>query len=210
MGFSFDEEREIEKFIKYEISEYFENFDDEMEKSDEIGHSHGPGVQKKVGSILEKKYSVVYETDKKGKKKKRAFSDIILNDIPINVKFTVKENGQPNLTSGNRMVKHVLDGKNYDYMVLTVYYNTINKEISVKFVNILQFLECVNYDNGTGQMMISQDKFNKQYNKFIDGEKIKKEFYQIREELINLKLKKSEQHIKLKEKELEKFKNKYL
>jgi hypothetical protein len=108
------------------------------------------------------------------------------------------------------MVKHVLDGKNYDYMVLTVYYNTINKEISVKFVNILQFLECVNYDNGTGQMMISQDKFNKQYIKFINGEKIKKEFNQIKEELINLKLKKSEQHIKLKEKELENFKNKYL
>ena len=88
---TFTEERTIENFLTKKLPEsYFKNFDEEIQKSDEIGHSHGPGVQKIVGKLLSEHCELDYEKDKKGNPIKRAFSDNIIKGNPNNVKSTTK------------------------------------------------------------------------------------------------------------------------
>lgn len=209
--FTFYQERQIESFLKEKLHDsYFVDFDSEIEKSDEIGHSHGPGVQKIVGKLLSDHLEVEYEKNKKGENKKRAFSDNIINGFINNVKFTIKENGCPNLVSMNRMIKHVFDKKNDTYYVTMIYYNIINKLIDVKFVNILQFIDCLIYNSGPGQMMIKQELFISEYNKYINNLRPIKNYSEITKDLAQLIVVERQKHITLRQKQLDIFKKNYL
>jgi len=204
MVFTFEQEREIEDFLVKKISSYFNNFDDELLKSDEIGHSHAPGVQKKVGTLLSELYEVSYETNKKGKKKKRAFSDNLIMGNPNNVKFGVSV-GQPNLVSMNRMITNVIEHNLSCYYVTIVFYDRHTKQIKIKFVNILQFMDCLAYNAGPGQIMLKQEKFNKEYEKYIKGERNVINKKDINNKLIDLYVTEIDKHVELRQKQKEKI-----
>jgi hypothetical protein len=209
---TFTEERTIENLLTKKLPEsYFKNFDEEIQKSDEIGHSHGPGVQKIVGKLLSEHCELDYEKDKKGNPIKRAFSDNIIKGNPNNVKFTTKNSsGQPNLVSMNRMIKHVFENHNDTYYVTVVHYDMTTKTVDVKLVNILQFIDCLSYNSGPGQIMIKTEIFDSEYKKYIKNERPVKDYYQITKELAPLVILEREKHIQLRQEQLIDFKSKYI
>jgi hypothetical protein len=207
--FSFKEEREIENHVESGMGEYMNYLKEVESKSDELGHSHGPGVQKEVGKILSEKYDVKNILNKNGTKRKRAFADNIIEGFFNNVKFTSTDKGNPNLCSMNRMIKHVLEECNSEYYVTIVKYLVNLKNWEVQFVNILQFIDCLTYDSGTGQIMISQKNFEIEYKKYLKGERKSKEFNIIYDELFNMAVNKRKSHIVLKTKQLDNFINKF-
>lgn len=207
--FSFDEERKIESQVKLGMEGYMVYLKDVESKSDELGHSHGPGVQKEVGKILSEEYSVTNVLTKNGKKPKRAFADNIIQGFYNNVKFTATEKGNPNLGSMNRMIKHVLDDNNSEYYVTIVKYLTKKKDWEVQFVNILQFVDCLTYDAGPGQIMINQSNFEIEYKKYLNGQRTLKNYDTIYNEIYNMACVKRESHIELRTKQFNDFVNKY-
>jgi hypothetical protein len=207
--FSFDEEREIELYLEEKLNPYFIKFLNRVDKSDEIGHTEGPSLQKEVGRVLSEKYQIDYVLDKKGKKKTRAFADNIVDGRYNNVKFTIKNSSTPNIGSMNRMIEHVLEEKNQVYYVTIVHFNLETKTIKVYFVNILQYVDCLGYDSGTGQIMVNQKKFHKEYQKYIQGKKETKTTLEIEKKILELAIKQQERHIQRKTKKLEGLKNKY-
>jgi len=207
---TFDQERKIEQYLTQKLSEeYFANFDIEIKKSDELGHSHGPGVQKMVGKLLSEHFDITYEKDKNGKPKKRSFSDNLIQGHPNNVKFTIINSGSPNLVSMNRMINHVFNSKNDTYYVTIVHYDIPTQVLKVNFVNILQFVESLRYNSGPGQIMINQERFYSEYEKYLKNEKPVKDYEQIAKELAPLVILEREKHIALRTKQLKDFKNKY-
>ena len=68
---TFEEQRKVELYLQEELSKgYFKNFLQEIEKTDEIGHSHGPGVQKEVAKLLSNMFEVTFILDNKNNKKR--------------------------------------------------------------------------------------------------------------------------------------------
>jgi hypothetical protein len=208
MVFTFGQEREIEKYLEKELSPYFKDFESELLKSDEIGHTHGPKIQKEVGILLSKKYNVKYELDKKGKPKKRAFSDNIIEENYNNVKFGISVGG-PNLVAMNKMVKNVNDNNLMCYYTTFVHYDIIKKTIKVRFVNILQFTDCLSYNGGPGQIMVQQAKFNSEYEKYVISQRPNFDSKKMIKEINLLYVSGMEKHIILKSKQLQKHKEKY-
>jgi hypothetical protein len=208
---TFDQERKIEQYLTEKLcQEYFVDFDNEINKSDELGHSHGPGVQKIVGKLLSEHFDIDYEKDKHGKLKKRSFSDNIIQGYPNNVKFTIGNSGSPNLVSMNRMIDHVFKFNNDTYYITIVHYDISTKVLKVKFINILQFVECLRYNSGPGQIMINQEKFYLEYENYLKNKRCIKDYQQITKELAPLVILEREKHIVLRQKQLNDFKNKYL
>lgn len=201
---NFEQEREIEIFLGKNLIDYFNDFDYEMLKSDEIGHTHGPGVQKKVGEILSEKYDVTFECHKNGKKKKRAFSDNLIMGNPNNVKFGISV-GYPNIVSMRRMINNVVEKNLIVYYLTIVFYSVITKLTEVKFVNILQFLDCLSFNAGTGQIMLKQDKFNKEYEKYLKGERKDLNDTEIQRGLLKLCIDEFDKHILLKQEQRDEF-----
>jgi len=207
---TFEQERNIEKYLEKRLTEsYFLDFESEISKSDEIGHSHGPGVQKMVGTILSEIHNVEYDTQKHGGRTKRSFSDNVLEGNPNNVKFTVMTEGSPNMVSMKRMLKHVEDDGNQTYYTTTVYFDSQTRKVKVKFVNLLQFTNCLRFNSGPGQIMLNQKQFDTEYTKYMNGSYTVKTFDQIRESLTNLYIEEAQRHIELRMKQLQDFKKKY-
>jgi hypothetical protein len=207
--FNFIEERKIEFHVKSGLGEYMNYLQEVESKSDELGHSHGPGVQKEVGKVLSEKYDIKEVVNKNGAKPKRAFADNILQGFYNNVKFTATEEGNPNLGSMNRMIKHVLKESNSEYYVTIVKYLVNKKDWKVQFVNILQFIDCLTYDAGPGQIMITQKKFEVEYEKYINGKRPIKNFNEIYNEIREMAISKRESHLELRKKQLDDFKNEF-
>lgn len=208
--FSFDEERQLEHFLENKLNQtYFLNFDGELGKTNELGHSHGPGVQKKVGELLSKEYTIGYEKTKNGNVAKRSFSDHIIKGFFNNVKFSTCVDGSPNLVSMKRMLGHVCGNSNDVYYVTTIHYNRETQRITVSFVNILQFVDCLRFNYGPGQMMIQQDLFAKALRDYLDGRRETKSHQQIKSELLKLFESGADKHIKLRIKQKEETLAKY-
>lgn len=208
--FTFEEERELEKYTTKELESFFVNFSNKINESNEIGHSEAPKVQIEVNKILNKKYNIDFIKDDKGEIKKRGFSDNIIEGNSNNVKFTTEDKGQPNLVSIKRMFYHFLEKGDDIYFVTIVHYCKNKKEITTKFVNSLQFVDCFSYNTGTGQIMIDQRKFNLAYTDYLENKRKVKTYDEIKSELFSLYLNQMDKHIQLKLKELNDFKKKYL
>lgn len=207
--FTFNKEREIEVYIKSAMSEYMSYLKEVESKSDELGHSHGPGVQKEVGRLLSEKYDVKYILNKDGSKPKRPFADNILEGFYNNVKFTATGDGNPNVGAMNRMIEHVLVKSNSEYYVIIIKYLVDKKDWEVQFVNILQFIDCLIYDAGPGQIMMVQKNFEIEYKKYLNGKRSLKTFDLIYDELFNMAYLKRKSHIELRTKQLDSFVNKF-
>ena len=206
---SFDRERELELIITNQLSNtYFNQFDNEIIKSDEIGHSHGPGIQKAVCSILKNNCSVSFEVDKKGIKKKRAFSDIVWENLPTNIKFGVSV-GSPNLVSMKRMLKKVNENYLDSYYVIFVHYDVSTHQIKTRIVNILQFTDCLEYNGGPGQIMVQQAKFNIEYGNYVSKKRSLKSYNEIKKDINTLYVNRMERHIQTKQRQLDNHKKKY-
>jgi hypothetical protein len=92
-------------------------------------------------------------------KKNRSSDDVKYKDNFINIKFGYKKNGQPNICSMHRLFKYFHEGAIDSYYLLTV--DAHGPEIEL--FDVVDYLDCTNFNYGTGQFMLSERKFKKVY-----------------------------------------------
>lgn len=148
----------------------------------EPGHSYGEKIEEILAEKLSNKYPEKFALPIKNKNKgrqTRKMEDLIWipsNDL-INIKFGYeKGNGQPNMVSFNRLCKNYCDNLIDSYWVILIdVIRNKKKELNKKvyMFNLLDSLDYVNYNYGTGQIMLKENQFFSNYdsNKYFNDTK---------------------------------------
>ena len=164
--------------LKYNIEEFFEHEVVENEalrnsiiEGKEIGHSIASEIDNKTAQVLKDAgHPIVYEVDDKtGAKKARSFGDSWIRDgdyvNPINVKTGVMNSsssnsgGNSNMASMMRLKDAYLSGEiDSYYLAITKFDVDDDQNIrpQVFFVDALNYLDHMNYNMGTGQIMMKE------------------------------------------------------
>lgn len=145
----------------------------------EPGHTYGEKVEEKLVDKLVQKYPEKFShpEKKKGKgKQTRKMEDMIW--IPtsalINIKLGYeKRQGQPNMVSFTRLMEkfHKEEIDSYYIFIIDVIGKTkTTLRTSLYFFNLYDYLDYVNYNYGTGQIMLKEKQFLDNYdlNKYFD------------------------------------------
>lgn len=164
---------EVEKNIDYCLKE--SGFDSSVK---EPGHSFGEKIEeilvKKLISINSKKFSIPLKDNRKSKQT-RNMEDFIWKPTKdlINIKIGYnKKNGFPNMVSFNRLLDkfHKDEIDSYYILIISILENL---KTNLYFFNLYDYLDCVYYNYGTGQVMLDEKKFFKNYssNKYFNTTK---------------------------------------
>lgn len=199
-------QKKIEKILQPKMEEYFMTNDaKKLLSGKESGHIMGTIIEEMCGDILKQnEYTITKEVNKLGEPKARAHSDfnILTKDGStnrVNVKFSSETNGQPNICSINRMMDALRDGIIDGYYMLKVKYHRTTNETKVYFVDILDYINCLTFNGGTGQIMLKEKDF------YIDYESDKVltdlSITEKRKLIYDMYDKKLDEHIKLKTKQ---------
>jgi hypothetical protein len=153
----------------------------------EIGHRIADYVDERTTEMLEAAFTTGHELDGGGIKRARSMGDIwflscgIFN--PINVKAgEAGKNGQPNLVSLNKLIDALLRGHidSYYLLIVKMKYGAEKTghmldeqeartiEPQVYLVDMLDYLDFVNFDAGPGQAMLREQEF---YSFVDDGQR---------------------------------------
>jgi len=171
----------------------------------EPGHSYGEKVEEILAEKLVEKYPDKFSLPEKvkgGGKQTRKMEDLIWkpNGDLINIKLGYeKGNGQPNMVSFNRLYKNYCSGLIDSYWIFVIDVSGKTKDsLTTKtyLFNLYDYLDYVNYNYGTGQVMLKESHFFANYDPNVIFDNTKKD--------IVLKLKEIDNnafisHIKLKE-----------
>tara|TARA_R110000868_G_C10897226_1_gene764042 strand:- start:1012 stop:1692 length:681 start_codon:yes stop_codon:yes gene_type:complete len=167
----------------------------------EPGHSYGEKVEeilvnKFVG--IDVRFSSPSKTKGRGKQTRKMEDFLFLQNL-VNVKLGYeKGKGQPNMVSFNRLVKKYLSGEIDSYYVLIIDVRGTTKEnltTQEYLFDLFDYLDYVNYNYGTGQVMLKESQFFADYDSNTYIHKTKKE---IVEQLMEIDEKAYQSHIKLK------------
>jgi len=201
----------IEEILKNKMQEYLETPDAEkLLNGKEPGHSMGTMIEEECGNLLKQNgYTITKEVNKLGDAKKRAHSDFNIVSVDgsvhrVNVKFGSEGDSSPNVCSINRMMDALRDGIIDGYYILKIKYNRKEKNTKVFFVDVLDYVDCITCDGGTGQIMLGEKKFYKIYG--TSGRENKLTLEEKTVGIYELYIKKMKEHIKRKEEQLEKRK----
>jgi hypothetical protein len=151
----------------------------------EPGHTYGEAVEELlVNKLVEKDDQFLAPIKKKGKgsgKQTRKMEDLIFvkNLIKnlINIKLGYeKGSGQPNMVSFNRLVKqyHSKEIDSYYILIIDVSGKTKDNLTTKEYMfNLFDYLDYVNYNYGTGQIMLKEKQFFAEYdsNKYFNNDK---------------------------------------
>ena len=206
-------QRKIEILLQPLLHDYFQGEDAQTLLGEkESGHVMGTIIEDRCGVFLsENDYTIVKEVNKLGEEKARAHSDfnIVLkskdfllsdNTNRVNVKFSGETNGQPNICSIRRVLDSLHKGEIDAYYLLKVKHNRSTNTTQVFFVDILDYLDCVTYNGGTGQLMLKEKSFYETYGNVPERTLVEK-----RRMLFDLYDTKMKEHIILKEKQIIKY-----
>lgn len=168
---SFNDQKKIQREIQQGITNYLQSEDaQKLLSGKESGHTMSGIIEKKCADVLkEKGYKIEFERNKRGEILKRAHSDFLLQLdgdskwYKINVKFGSEKPGQPNVCSMNRILDGLKEGLINSYYILKVKYDKEKNTTKVYFVDILDYIDCITYDAGTGQIMLKEKKFYEIY-----------------------------------------------
>lgn len=206
---SYNFQKKLEKILQPEMEKYFSTTDaKKLLKGKESGHIMGTIIEEKCGDFLkEEGFVISHETDNNGNILKRAHSDFLLqsNDLKdnkTNVKFGSEKPGQPNVCSINRMMDALRDGIIDGYYLLKVTFNRKEKITKVYFVDVLDYIDCITCDGGTGQIMLKEKKFYEVYGE--NGRDVKLSLFEKTDKIYELYDEQMDAHIKRKQKQQQK------
>lgn len=149
----------------------------------EPGHSYGESVEELlVKKIVEQDNQFLAPIKKKGSgKQTRKMEDLIFSKNLIknliNIKLGYeKGDGQPNMVSFNRLVKkyHSKEIDSYYILIIDVSGKTKDSLTTKEYMfNLFDYLDYVNYNYGTGQIMLKEKQFFADYdsNKYFNNNK---------------------------------------
>ncbi len=130
----------------------------------EIGHRIADKVDDQTTNLLCGNYPVSFEHGPKGQRA-RSMGDFWLrfDDTyhPVNVKAGQENsNGQPNIVSLRKLLRALLQRQIDSYYLLIVKFQIgSSMRATVYFVDILDYMDCVAFDSGPGQMMLKKKQF---------------------------------------------------
>ena len=136
----------------------------------EPGHSFGEKFEEALVNSLVKKdkktFSLPSKIEGKGKQT-RNMEDLFCFGKSVNIKFGYNKKGNPNVCSFNRLLDKYHNDEIDSYWILTINVKSQKKDGSFDyechFFNIYDHLDYVNYDYGTGQVMLKETKFFADY-----------------------------------------------
>ena len=121
----------------------------------EVGHSFGDRYEDELVSILLKESSDFSEPTET-----RSPDDLKYKGNYINIKFGYQKNGQPNICSMKRLFTKLHTDIIDSYYLISVDAFGPN----YKMFDVYDYLEYTNFNYGTGQLMLCENKLNKDYN----------------------------------------------
>lgn len=126
----------------------------------EAGHTFASKFEDTIVDILVDKYENcdIPRNPKTGKKLARALGDLVLDNNLINIKSGDEKMGQPNMCSMNRIMKEFVLESNIDsYSIIK--FKVIDGKPSLTVFDMFDVIDILNWDAGTGQIMLSEKKF---------------------------------------------------
>ena len=135
----------------------------------EPGHRMADYVDDRTTALMQVNLDTRFEGTKQGIVKKRSMGDIwvfshgIYN--PLNVKSGLQGmGGQPNLVSMQKLLDYILRRWIDSYYLLIIKFD-LSEEIEHKtyLVDLLDWIECITYDAGPGQIMLREQDFYKKH-----------------------------------------------
>ena len=139
----------------------------------EPGHTYGEAVEELlVNKLVEQDNQFIAPIKKKGSgKQTRKMEDLLYTKLLIKYLINIKlgyekGNGQPNMVSFNRLVKSYHSNKidSYYILIVDVVGKTKDNLITNEYIfNLLDYLDYVNYNYGTGQIMLKEKQFFADY-----------------------------------------------
>lgn len=137
----------------------------------EPGHSYGESIEELlVNKLVEKDSKFLAPIKKKGKgsgKQTRKMEDLLYAKELINIKLGYeKGGGQPNMVAFNRLVKgyHSNEIDSYYILIIDVSGKTKDNLVTTEYIfNLFDYLDYVNYNYGTGQIMLKEKQFFADY-----------------------------------------------
>lgn len=206
-------QKTIESVLQPKMENYFATSDaQKLLKGKESGHIMGTIVEEMCGNFLnELGYHITKEVNQLGEAKARAHSDfnIVLSVGSgeetvhrVNVKFSGEKSGQPNVCAANRMMNALRDGVIDGYYMLKVKFDRVEKETKVYFVDILDYIDCLTFNAGPGQIMLHERSFYEAYDN-KEG-RVELSVDEKRKAIYNLYIEKTKEHLELRKLQLEK------
>jgi len=149
----------------------------------EPGHTYGEAVEELlVKKLVNEDSQFLAPIKKKGSgKQTRKMEDLLYTKLLITYLINIKlgyekGGGQPNMVSFNRLVKNYHSNKidSYYILIIDVVGKTKDNLVTKEYIfNLFDYLDYVNYNYGTGQIMLKEKQFFADYdsNKYFDNSK---------------------------------------
>jgi hypothetical protein len=136
----------------------------------EPGHSFGEMVEEnlvdKLASI-DANFSKPSKVKGKGKQTRKMEDFVWKGNTLVNVKLGYeKGKGQPNMVAFNRLLTKFDSGEIDSYYIFVINVKGSSKDnlsTDLCLFNIFDYLDCINYNYGTGQVMLKESNFFSQY-----------------------------------------------
>ena len=132
----------------------------------EVGHSFGEKLEEElVRQLVDKDDNFAEPVKEKGKgKQTRKMEDLTYKKHLLNVKFGYDKKGQPNMCAFNRLLERFVKNEIDSYWILSI----DGKDNKICFFNLYEHLEYTNTNIGTGQTMLTETRFYKDFNQDED------------------------------------------
>ena len=120
----------------------------------EVGHSFGDRFEDEFVKKL-----LTFSSDFTEAVSDRDMDDIKFKGNLINIKFGYKKNGQPNICSMKRLFNSLHENKVDSYYILSIEAHGPD----FLFLDVYDYLDYTNFNYGTGQLMLCENKMKKVY-----------------------------------------------
>jgi len=130
----------------------------------EIGHRIADKVDDQTTNLLRGIYPVFFEHGIKGQRARSMGDFWLLSEgiyHPVNVKAgQANSSGQPNIVSMRKLLRVLLTRQIDSYYLLIIKFQIgADVRATVYLVDILDYIDCVTFDSGPGQMMLKEKQF---------------------------------------------------
>jgi hypothetical protein len=134
----------------------------------EPGHRIADYAEERTNDfIVEERLPVAYQFNPKKAQRDRSMGDFWLRSgeppiyNPVNVKTGIeKRGGQPNMVSLEKLTQALLAREIDSYWLLLVRISAVApRTVTLKIINLLDYLQFIHFDAGPGQTMLKNDVF---------------------------------------------------
>lgn len=131
----------------------------------EFGHTAASSVEQQTAALLADHYDIGHQLGADGRPASRGMGDLWIRHEgiwhPVNVKTgNATKAARPNMVALQRLSNALVEGRISTYYLLIVKMDMDQRRAAVRMVDMLDYLDFVTYDAGTGQILLLEQEFN--------------------------------------------------